>query len=128
MVKAELNTLLEMGIVRSSSSVWSPLHVVAKPSGDWRACSNYRAHNAISENDRYPLPHLQEFAAKLDSACSFSRVDLLRAYNQLPMKSEVIAKTASVTPFGLFKYLHMPFGLKNTAQTFQRFTDNVFRD
>ena len=44
------------------------------------------------------------------------------------MKSEDIAKTAIVTPFGLFEYLRMPFGLKNAAQTFQRFTDNVFRD
>ena len=48
-------------------------------------------------------------------------VDLVRAYNQVP---------AIVTPFGLFEYLRMPlnFGLKNAAQTFQRFMDNVFRD
>ena len=44
------------------------------------------------------------------------------------MNADDIAKTAIVTPFGLFEYLRMPFGLKNAAQTFQRFMDNVFRD
>ena len=44
------------------------------------------------------------------------------------MNADDIAKTAIVTPFGQFEYLRMPFGLKNAAQTFQRFMDNVFRD
>ena len=47
---------------------------------------------------------------------------------RVPMNADDIAKTAIVTPFGLFEYLRMPFGLKNAAQTFQRFMDNVFRD
>ena len=102
--------------------------MVAKPSNGWRSCGDYRALNAVSEDDRYPMPHLQDFAINLDGHFFPSKIDLVRAYNQVTMNAADIAKPAIVTPFGLFEYLRMPFGLKNAAQTFQRFTDSVFRD
>jgi hypothetical protein len=43
------------------------------------------------------------------------------------MAEEDIPKTAICTPFGLFEYIFMPFGLKNAAQTFQRLMDRLFR-
>lgn len=39
-----------------------------------------------------------------------------------------IQKTAITTPFGLFEYVTMPFGLKNATQTCQRHLDSIFRD
>ena len=39
-----------------------------------------------------------------------------------------IAKTVLITPFGLYELCHMPFGLRNAAQIFQWFIDNVYRD
>ena len=127
--KEEFCRLLDMNIVRPSNYPWSsPLHIVPKPSGGWRACCDYRALNAVSEDDRYPIPHMQDFAVNLIGTHVFSKVDLVRAYNQVSMNADDLAKTAIVTPFGLFEYLRMPFGLKNAAQTFQRFMDNVFRD
>ena len=43
------------------------------------------------------------------------------------MAEEDLHKTAITTPFGMFEYSRMPFGLRNTAQTFQRFMDGVCR-
>ena len=111
-----------------SASAWSsPLHMVPKSSGNWRPCGDYRALNGITDPDRYLIPHLQDFTPQLHGSTCFSKIDLVKAFHQIPLHEFDIPKTAVITPFGLFEFVRMPFGLRNAAQTFQRFVDQVIR-
>lgn len=129
-VKNQIVTLMTQGVIRPSSSAWaSQIHLVPKKvPGSYRLCGDYRALNAITKSDRYPLPHISAFANQLHGKKVFSKIDISRAYHHIPVAKESIEKTAIITPIGLYEFLRMPFGLKNGPATFQRYMDNIFRE
>jgi len=114
------------GVVRRSSSSWSsPLHMVRKKDGNWRPCGDFRRLNMATTDDKYPVPNLSDCMANLEGSTVFSTLDLRNGYLQVPLNSAAIPKTAVITPFGLYEFLRMPFGLKNAGMTFQRLMDRV---
>ena len=127
--KKEFEDMLTNGTAKRSESSWSSaLHLVKKKDDGWRPCGDYRALNARTIPDRYPVRNIQDFSYQLSGCKVFSTIDLVKAYNQIPVNPADIPKTAIITPFGLFEFPYMTFGLRNAAQTFQRFIDEVLRD
>ncbi|GBM17203.1 Retrovirus-related Pol polyprotein from transposon 297 [Araneus ventricosus] len=100
--------------------------MITKSNGDRHPFGDYRKLNSVTVPDRYSVTHIRDCLQVLERKNIFSTPDLAKAYHQIPLHEEDVPKTAGATPFGLFEFLHMPFGLSNNAVTFQRFI-HVFR-
>ena len=127
-VKDHINNLIREGVIEESSSMYSsPIVLVKKKSGELRMCVDYRKLNAKVVRDQYPLPRVDDSLDAVAGSIWFTTLDLKSAYSQIPVIPEDQNKTAFSTPFGLYNFKRMPFGLANAPATFQRIMANLFR-
>ncbi|KZS06649.1 Uncharacterized protein APZ42_029823 [Daphnia magna] len=123
-IQRQVGEMLEKGVIEPSNSPWaSPVVLVKKKDGSWRFCVDYPRLNAISVKDVYPLPGIEETLSRMGNACIFSTMYLESGYWQVPMHEEAKAKTAFVTPDGLYQFLVMPRVIPQLAQTAKPLTD-----
>ena len=115
-----LEKLQTQGVIQPSTSPWaSPILLVKKKDGSTRPCVDYRRLNAVTHNDAYPVPRAQDCLDSMMGSGMFSTMDILSAYNQVPVAEEDIPKTAFSTKYGLFEFTTMPFGLMTAPATYQ---------
>ena len=71
-----------MGVIRKSNSPWaSPLHIVPKANGGSRPCGDYRRLNDATVPDRYPIPHIQDFSARLTGKNILTVMYIIQVFN-----------------------------------------------
>ncbi len=127
-VKQEIDRIERLKVIEPSRSEWaSPIVLVPKKDGTTRFCADYRRLNRISRFDAYPMPRVDKIIDRLGGANYISKVDLTRGYWQVPLTEVSKEKTAFTTPFGLYHFNTMPFGLHGAPATFQRLMDQILR-
>jgi hypothetical protein len=123
-----LKDLLAKGFIRPSRSPWgSPMFLVEKPDGGKRMVIDYRALNAATQRNRYPLPRVDELFDQLQGARYFSKIDLRTGYWQIRVAAEDVPKTAFTSRHGHFEWLVLPMGLTNAPAEFMALMENTFR-
>lgn len=129
-MREQIRNLLDEGVIRPSSSPWSA-PVVLVPKKDrgqgvkYRFCTDFRALNAETKADVYPLPKIADTLESLGNSKWFTTIDLASGYHQIPVAEEDREKTAFSTPEGHYEYNRMPFGLSGAPATFQRAMDQI---
>ena len=124
----QISQMQAQGLIQESSSPWGfPVLFVKKPEGKWRMCIDFRALNAVTRKNGYPLPRIQECLDLLGSSKVLSKIDLTQGYYQVRVDTRDREKTAFNTREGKFEYLAMPFGLANAPATFQTMMNRILR-
>jgi hypothetical protein len=100
--------------------------LVRKKGGKWRMCVDYTGLNKSCPKVPYPLPRIDQIVDSTAGCETLSFLDAYSGYHQIRMKESDQLTTSFITPFGMYCYVTMPFGLRNAGATYQRCMNHVF--
>ena len=121
-LKAELERLEDLGVIQkvTGPTDWvSNLVIAEKPNGKLRVCIDPQHLNKALKRSHYPLPLIDDVLPELEDVKVFSKIDLKEGYLQIELDDESSMLTTFQTPWGRWRYLRMPFGIKPAAEHFQ---------
>ncbi|XP_068073009.1 uncharacterized protein [Danio rerio] len=127
-LKEEVDLMLRLGIIEPSKSEWChPVVLVPKKDGSIRFCIDFRYLNSVTKFDAYPTPRISDLTDRLGTSKFLTTIDLSKGYWQIPLTPQSRELTAFKTPWGLFHFKVLAFGLHGAPASFQRLMDQVLR-
>ena len=99
-----------------------------KKDGSTRWVTDLRELNKQTVKDSYPLTNIQEILHSLQGATVFSFLDACGAYHAVRIEPGSRACTDFISPFGMFQYKCMPFGLANAGSVYSRMLDVAMKE
>ncbi|GFX71261.1 hypothetical protein TNCV_3410311 [Trichonephila clavipes] len=122
--REQIEELLRQNVIEECESPYAaPVVLVPKPNGKVRLCVDYRKLNSVTKVDAYPLPRMNDLLNEATPKSFMSTINLQSGYHQVKAADVDQEKTAFICPLGTYRYLRMPFGLRNAPTTFQRLID-----
>ena len=120
---------LKKGYICSSTSPIAALFFfVKKHDGSLQPIMDYRALNAITVKNHYPIPRIANLIESLSKASIFTKIDLRWGYNNVRIREGNEWKTAFITRQGLFETTIMYFGFSNAPVIFQSIMNDILGD
>jgi hypothetical protein len=129
-IRVELRKLLEVGFIMA---VFHPMwlanpELVKKKNEKWRMCVDYTSLNKACPKVSFPLPRIDQIVDSTVGCELLCFLDAYSGYHQIKMKESYQLATSFITPFGMYCYVTMPFGLQNAGATYQRCMQHIFGD
>ena len=125
---AAVKKQLKQQLIEPASSPFNATPMcIPKASGGYRVVLDFRALNAVTDKDTYPLPSIEGNLAKLGKSNWFSTADLLMGFHQCELDDISKPKTAFSTPLGQMQYRRLPMGLTSSPGAFMRLVDSALR-
>lgn len=127
-VNEKIQDILKRDIIKKIVySDWASQIVLApKKDGSVRICCNFKPTlNPNLEGNGYPIPNIDEILFTLNGNRCFSVIDLAGAYLQLELDEQSQQLTTVNTPWGLFSFKRLPFGVKTAPGILQEVMDRI---
>ena len=128
-LREHIKTLIRDGVIEPSLSNYSsPMFLVPKPGGAYRAVVDFRMLNKLTSVESVPLPDVHSAFHSFAKAKYFTTLDTNQAYHQTSLAKTSKPLTAFCSDWNLYQYTRVPFGLATGAQVLSRLLDRVFQD
>jgi hypothetical protein len=129
-IGAKLRKLLEAGFIKEVfHPTWLANPVLVKKKNEkGRMCIDYTSLNKACPKVPFRLPRIDQIVDSTAGCELLCFLDAYSGYHQIKMKEPDQLATSFITPFGMFCYVTMPFGLRNAGATYQRCMQHVFGD